>query len=120
MRALADGLAVITATDGKVRAYDLADGGSRWTYDTKSNCFAPAAIAGGMVYVGDLKGVLHAIDLATGGERWTLDLGKQQEVQAPGMIYGGPVVQQGKLYVATCNLEGPNAGQPTVVVCIGE
>lgn len=118
--ALADGQAVITATDGKVRAYDLADGGSRWTYDTKSNCFAPPAIAGDTVYVGDLKGVVHAIDLATGGERWTLDLGKHPDVQAPGLIYGGAVVHQGKLYVATCNLEGANVGQPTAVVCIGE
>jgi hypothetical protein len=40
-------------------------------------------------------------------------------VQAPGMIYGGPVVHGGKVYVATCNLEGPLARQPTVVVCIG-
>ncbi len=118
--ALADGLAVVTATDGKVRAYDLADGGSRWTYDTKSNCFAPPAIAAGTVYVGDLKGVVHAIELATGGGRWTLDLGKHPDVQAPGMIYGGPAVHQGKVYVATCNLEGLHAGQPTAAVCIGE
>jgi outer membrane protein assembly factor BamB len=118
--ALADGVAVVTASDGKVRAYDLADGGSRWTYDTKSNCFAAPAIVGGTVYVGDLKGVVHAIELATGGGRWTLDLGQDPAVQAPGMIYGGPVVHGGKVYVATCNLEGPNVGQPTAVVCIGE
>jgi hypothetical protein len=36
------------------------------------------------------------------------------------MIYGGPVVQRGRLYVATCNLEGRLASKPTVVVCIGE
>ena len=36
------------------------------------------------------------------------------------MIYGGPVVQAGRIYVATCNLEGPFARKPTVVVCIGE
>ena len=33
---------------------------------------------------------------------------------------GGAIVHQGRVYVATCNLEGPYARQPTVVVCIGE
>jgi outer membrane protein assembly factor BamB len=41
-------------------------------------------------------------------------------VKAPGMIYGGPVLHGGRLFVATCNLDGPNAGKPTVVVCIGD
>ena len=49
-----------------------------------------------------------------------LDLGKAPEVMAPGMIYGGPAVQDGRVYVATCNLAGPYASQPTAVVCIGE
>jgi hypothetical protein len=30
------------------------------------------------------------------------------------------VVHGGRLYVATCNLEGPNARDATAVVCIGE
>ncbi len=33
--ALADGVAVTCATDGKVRAYDLASGERRWIFDTK-------------------------------------------------------------------------------------
>ena len=36
------------------------------------------------------------------------------------MIYGGPSVADGRVYVVTCNLEGPFARQPTAVVCIGE
>ena len=79
-----------------------------------------AAIAGGVAYVGDLGGVLHAIDIASGNARWTLDLGAAPETKAPGMVYGGPVVYGGRLYVATCNLEGPHAQQPTVIVCIGD
>jgi hypothetical protein len=39
---------------------------------------------------------------------------------APGMIYAGPVVNAGRLYVASCNVEGPNAAKTTVVVCIGD
>ena len=118
--AVADGLAVVTATDGKVRAYDVKTGELRWHYDGKAPFFAAPAVAGGVVYAGDLKGVLHAVGLADGKEKWTLDLGKDPAVAAPGMFYGGPVVQGGRIYVATCNLEGPNAGKPTAVVCVGE
>ncbi len=118
--AVADGLAVVTATDGKVRAFDLKSGELRWHYDAKAPFFAAPALAGGVVYAGDLKGVIHAVGLADGSPKWTLDLGKDPAVGAPGMIYGGPVVHGGRLYVATCNLDGPNAGKPTAVVCIGE
>ncbi len=118
--AVADGLAVVTATDGKVRAYDVKSGELRWHYDAKAPFFAAPAVAGGVVYAGDLKGVLHAIGLADGDPKWTLDVGKDPAVAAPGMFYGGPVVHGGRLYAATCNLEGPNSGKPTAVVCVGE
>lgn len=118
---LTDGLAVVTASDGKVRAYDLGDGRLRWFYDAgPAGFFAPVAAAGGVVYAGDLKGVVHALQTADGKPRWTLDLGTVPEVAAPGMIYGGPVLRAGRLFVATCNLEGAHARQPTAVVCIGE
>jgi outer membrane protein assembly factor BamB len=117
--ALAGGAAVATATDGKVRAFELANGARRWIYDAKTPLFAPPAVVDGVVYTGDLKGVLHAIDLTNGRAKWTLDLGTAAEVKAPGMIYGGPVLQGGRLYVATCNLEGDYAQKPTAVVCIG-
>jgi outer membrane protein assembly factor BamB len=118
--ALTGELAVATATDGKVRAFNLADGERKWIYDAKTPFFAPPALAGGVAYVGDLKGVVHALNLADGTARWTLDLGNHPDVKAPGMIYGGPALQGGRLYVATCNLEGANARQPTAVVCIGD
>ncbi len=56
----------MTATDGKVRAFELADGSRRWIYNAKAPLFAPAAIAGGVVYAGDLRGVVHAIALSGG------------------------------------------------------
>ncbi len=118
--ALTGDLAVVTATDGKVRAFDLGTGERRWIYDAKMPFFAPPAIAGKVVYAGDLRGVLHAIDLNAGTAKWTLDLGADPAVKAPGSFYGGPVVQGGRIYAATCNLEGPLARQPTVVVCIGD
>jgi outer membrane protein assembly factor BamB len=118
--ALANGSAVITATDGKVRAFDIATGERQWIYDAKMPFFAPVAIAKDVVYAADLKGVIHAIDLKTGAGSWKLDLGAAKETQAPGMVYGGPAIQDGRLYVATCNLQGPFAGKETVVVCVGE
>src|SRR5262245_10095352 len=107
--ALADGAAICTATDGKVRAFDLKSGERRWIYDAKAPCFAPPAVADGVAYVGDLMGVIHAINLKDGSEKWRLDLGNDPAVKAPGMVYGGPVLQGGRIYVATCNIEGSNA-----------
>jgi outer membrane protein assembly factor BamB len=113
-------LAIATATDGKVRAFNVADGERRWLYDAKAPLFAPVAVVAGSVYAGDLRGVVHAIGASDGKSKWTLDLGSHAEVKVPGMIYGGPIVHGGRLLVATCNLEGPFAGKPTVVVCLGD
>src|SRR5947209_3398047 len=110
--------AVFTATDGKVRAFDLKDGSRKMIYDAKAPFFAPPAVVGDVAYVADLNGVVHAIDLKTGAAVWTLDLGKDP-IKLPGANYGGITVHGGKLYLATCNLEGPHARQPTVVACIG-
>jgi outer membrane protein assembly factor BamB len=118
--ALTPELAVVTATDGKVRAFALATGERRWFYDARAPLFAPPALAGGVVYAADLGGVLHAVNLADGARKWALDVGADPAVKAPGMVYGGPVVSGGRLYVATCNLDGPHARQPTAVVCVGE
>jgi outer membrane protein assembly factor BamB len=113
-------LAIVCCTDGKVRAYQLASGQLKWSYDAQAPLFAPPAVAADHVYAGDLKGVVHAVDLATGMRMWILDLASHPEVKSPGMIYGGPVVDGGRLFVATCNLEGPWARKPSCVVCIGE
>jgi outer membrane protein assembly factor BamB len=119
--AVAKDLVIVTATDGKVRAFDLASGQPHWTpYDAKAPLFAPPAVAGDVVYVADLRGVIHALGLADGKPRWALDLSADPEVKSPGMVYSGPVVQGGRLFVATCNLQGTHAGLPTAVVCIGE
>ena len=115
--AVADNLAVCTATDGKVRAYKVADGERAWLYDAKAPLFAPPAVAGGVVYVADLGGTVHAVDLKTGNAKWTLSLAK--ETGAPGMVFGGVTVHGGKLVVATCNIDGPWVNKETVLVCIG-
>jgi outer membrane protein assembly factor BamB len=118
--ALTKDTAVVTCTDGKVRAYSLDKGILRWTATTGSPCFAPPAIAGETVYVADLKGAVHALSLKNGASKWKLDLGTAAEVASPGMVYAGPVAHEGRLYVVTCNIAGENNGKPTAVVCIGE
>ena len=141
--ALTKELAVVCCTDGKVRAYQLGTGQLKWSYDAQAPLFAPPAIAAAgffesgpaktvsefaksikevnneIAYVGDLKAVVHAVDLTTGKQMWTVDLANHPAVKCPGMIYGGPALDRGRLFVATCNLEGPWARQPTCVVCIG-
>jgi outer membrane protein assembly factor BamB len=120
--AIADKQVIATATDGKIRSFDLETGERHWAqpYDAKAPIFAAPAVVAGVVYAGDLKGVVHAVTLADGKAKWTLDLGSDPAVKAPGMVYGGPVVHGGRLFVATCNLEGEFARQGTVVVCIGD
>src|SRR5262245_45635300 len=115
--AVSDGLAISTATDGKVRAFKTGDGERAWLYDAKAPIFAPAAVAGGIAYVADLTGTVHAIDMKSGTAKWTLAVAK--DAGAPGMVYGGVTVHGGKLLVATCNIEGPNANKENVLVCIG-
>jgi len=111
--------AVYTATDGKVVARRCSNGQHLWTYDAKRPFFAGAAIAGRMVYVADLKAVVHALDLAAGKPQWTLDVAGHADVQARGAVFGSPIVCDGDLYLATCNLEG-EADQPAVVVCLSD
>jgi outer membrane protein assembly factor BamB len=117
--ALTKDLAIFTCSDGKVRAFALKDGERRMLYDAKTAIFAPPAVVGDTVYAADLKGVVHAIDLKTGNAKWTLDLGAEAQAKAPGMVYGGITVHDGRLYLATCNHEGAFAGRGTVAVCIG-
>jgi outer membrane protein assembly factor BamB len=114
---IAGDLVIFTATDKRVHALDLKTGEPRWAYETKAPFFAGVAVAGDAVYAADLNGVVYSIGLADGKMRWKLDVGK--ETKAIGNIYGSPVVDGGRVYVGTCNLESQDA-KKTVIVCIGE
>jgi outer membrane protein assembly factor BamB len=118
--AVKNDLAVFTATDGKVRAWSVADGAEKWAYAGPQPFFAGPAISGGAVYAADLKSVVHALALADGKKLWTFDVIADPAVQLPGMVYGSPMVQGGRVYLATCNLEGDAARQPSAVVCIAD
>ena len=118
--ACAKGLAVFTATDGKVRAWAVSSGEEKWLYDCGAPLFAGPAVARDTVYVADLKGVVHAIDLALGKKLWSLKVSADPLVQVPGMVFGSPVVHGGRVYVATCNVEGEHTDQPCAVICIAD
>jgi outer membrane protein assembly factor BamB len=112
-----NGLAIFTATDKKVRAFDLKTGNPAWAFDAKNAFFAGVAVAGDLAYACDLNGVLYAIKLADGKLAWRLDVGK--EAKAPGHVYGSPVVHGGKIYVGTNAVALPDV-KKTVLVCISE
>jgi outer membrane protein assembly factor BamB len=114
------GLALFTATDGKVHAWDVFTGQEKWAYDARAPFFAGPAVARNMVYAADLKGVVHALSLADGKREWTLDLGADPATKIGGMVYGSPVVQGGRLYLATCNLGDTRGRTANVVVCVGD
>jgi outer membrane protein assembly factor BamB len=115
--AITGDLAIFTATDKKVRAVDLKTGADKWEFSAKTPFFAGVAVAGDTVYAADLNGVVYALSLADGKQAWKLDIGKA--TKALGNIYASPVVDGGRLYVATCNIDSPDA-KKTVIVCIGE
>jgi outer membrane protein assembly factor BamB len=115
--AVAKDLAIFTATDKKVRAFDLKTGDPKWTFDGKTPFFAGVAVAGEMVYACDLNGVLYAINLNDGKQAWRLDVGK--EAKAPGHVYAAPLVHGGKIYVGTNAVALPDV-KKTVLVCVGE
>lgn len=118
--AVKDGLAIFTATDGKLRAWQVETGKEAWAYDARHPFFAGPAVAGGAVYAADLTGLLHAVQLANGRPQWVFDVVNAAGTQLPGMVYGSPVVQRGQIYLTTCNVQGPNAGKPGMVVCVGD
>jgi len=115
-----DGLAIFTATDGKVRAWKVDSGEEQWLYDAKRPFFAGPAVAAGVVYAADLNSVVHAIKLTDGQTQWTFDAANAAGAQLPGMVYGSPVVSRGRIYLTTCNIQGDHVGAPCMVACIGD
>jgi outer membrane protein assembly factor BamB len=118
--AVSNDVVYFTATDGKLRALDAATGAEKWTYDAGNPCFAGPAIAGATVYAVDLKGVLHAVNAKDGKRRWQMDVPAAPEVFAPGMVYGSPVLLNGRIYLGTCNVHGGGSDDAGAIVCIAD
>ncbi len=111
-------LAILAATDGKMRALDVRTGLERWSY-TAAPFFASPAVTADTVYAADLSGVVHAVSLSDGKIKWKLDLAKDPSTKISGMVYGTPVLRDGRLYLGTCNPES-TIQTGNAVICIGE
>jgi len=110
---------VFTATDGIVRGIDVSTGRLTWSSTPSGPYFAGVAIAGMTVCSVDLNGRIRALSLQSGKTQWSLDLAKHPSVALPGRVFASPVCAAGRLYVATHNLEGPQTGAPTAIICLG-
>jgi outer membrane protein assembly factor BamB len=81
---IADGVVYLGDMDGKVYAWNLADGRELWTYKVESGFIASPAIRipspqpspkgrGGILYIGDIDGKFYALDIKTGQPKWTFN-----------------------------------------------
>ena len=81
--ALTDDAAVVTATDGKVRAFDLETGEPALELRREGAAVRPAGRGRRRRLRRRPEGVLHAIDLADGAEKWKLDLAADPPSRRP-------------------------------------
>ena len=95
--AIAEDLAVVTFSDGTVRAVDVASGTEAWrsTLGTTPTPFdSGAALAGGGAFVGDLTGSVYRLQLPSGEATWDFAINEP-------IHRGSPVLSGGALLVAT-------------------
>jgi len=78
--------------DGRVVAFDAANGKIRWSRTVAPSESSPL-VSGGAVYVGDWKGNVYALDAATGRTRWTFATG--------GKVKGALALDAGRVYVGS-------------------
>src|SRR5206468_12413370 len=94
---------VICDTEGTIRSMDAKSGAAKWTAKVGAAFFAGPAVAADAIFAAVIDGSIHSVGLADGKPRWKLDLGTDSAVNAPGMVYGSPIVHGGRLVVGTCN-----------------
>jgi outer membrane protein assembly factor BamB len=68
---IANGVVYLGDMDGKVYAWNLADGKELWTYKVESGFIAAPAIRGNLLFIGDIDGKFSALDIKTGQPKWT-------------------------------------------------
>jgi len=91
--ALAYDTVYIGGTGGGIYAFDLRNGGQRWSYATSGYVYSSPAVWSNMVYEGSYDGTFYALNAATGHLVWRFSAG------AP--ISGSPTVVDGIIYVSS-------------------
>ena len=72
---------------------DITRSGCLWTYDKINRTMCTVAVADDLVYAADLDGRLHCLDARTGAPQWRHETGHE--------TWAGPLVGDGKIYLAT-------------------
>ena len=91
------GRVFVGGTDGRVYAYDAANGSLAWARQTGSYVYSSPAVTnvagvGPTVYVGSYDGTFYALSAYSGAVRWSYDAG--------GRISGSPTILGGLVYFA--------------------
>ncbi len=81
--------------DGKLRAFDRAKGTLLWEVELDGGIVGGMAAADGIAYLGTDAGLVYAVDLATQQFVWT------EPFKTEGWVWGAPVVDATRVYVAT-------------------
>lgn len=69
------GLVVLGAQDGSLRALDASTGELRWVFESDAPMLAAPAIVESVVYAGSRDGNLYAVDMTTGDKQWDYGVG---------------------------------------------
>ncbi|NQT86863.1 PQQ-binding-like beta-propeller repeat protein [bacterium] len=76
---------------------DITQSGRAWVYTDIGWSISTVAVADGLVYAAGYDGRLHCVDARTGKAVWVHD--------ARGMVYGSPLVADGKVYYGTARCD---------------
>ena len=90
----ADGMVVVGAWDGYVRAYDQATGEERWAFGTRDHLYAsPTQEADGTIVQASTDGSVYGIDPRSGKQVWRFDttdpIRSSPAIDGAGNIYVG-------------------------------
>jgi len=85
--------AYLGGTNGTIYAFDLSNGGQRWSYSTGGYVYSSPAVWRGMVFEGSYDGTFYALNAANGSVVWRFHTG--------GPVSGSPTVLNGIVYVSS-------------------
>jgi outer membrane protein assembly factor BamB len=91
--ALAYNTAYLGSIGGSIFAFDLTNGGRRWSFPTDGYVYSSPAVWNGLVFEGSYDQRFYAVDARTGKQRWSYPVGKP--------ITGSPTVLDGVVYFST-------------------
>jgi outer membrane protein assembly factor BamB len=91
--ALAYETVYVGSIGGSIYAFDLTNGGTRWSFSTSGWVYSSPAVWNGLVFEGSYDQHFYALDARTGRQRWSFAVAKP--------ISGSPTVLDGVVYFST-------------------